>query len=109
PRPPGRLVDLGGYRLHILTTGRGSPTVVLLNGMGDFSFVWSLVQPRVARFARVCSYDRAGDAWSDLGPTPRTMRQEVYELHLLLRNARLHPPYVMAGASYGGLLARLYA
>jgi pimeloyl-ACP methyl ester carboxylesterase len=109
PRPPGRLIDIGGYRLHVHATGRGSPTVVLLSGMGDYSFVWSLVQPQISRFARVCSYDRAGDAWSDLGPVPRTMRQDVYELHLLLRKAKLPPPYVMVGASYGGLLARLYA
>src|SRR5579871_2525735 len=108
PSPPGRLMDIGGYRLHIHTTGAGSPTVVLLSGAGDYSFVWSLVQPEVARFTRVCSYDRAGDAWSDLGPVPRTMKQDVYELHLLLDKARLRPPYVLVGASIGGLIARLY-
>jgi pimeloyl-ACP methyl ester carboxylesterase len=109
PTPLGQLVDIGGYRLHTLITGKGGPTVVLLTGMGDFSFVWSRVQPQVAKFARVCSYDRAGDAWSDPGPTPRTMKQEVYELHLLLQKAKLKPPYVLVGASYGGLLSRLYA
>ncbi len=108
PKPLGRLVDIGGYRLHIHITGTGSPTVVLLSGMGDYSFVWSLVQPGVASFTRVCSYDRAGEAWSDLGPVPRTMRQEVYELHLLLERAALRPPFVLVGSSYGGLLARLY-
>lgn len=109
PRPPGRLIDLGGYRLHLHAEGKGSPTVVLLTGMGDGSWVWSLVQPRVARFARVCSYDRAGDGWSDLGPVPRTLRQESSELHLLLRKAGLRPPYVLVGASYGGLIARRFA
>src|SRR5438105_1490520 len=88
--PPGRLVDVGGWRLHLNCTGtpdKSQPTVVLEAGIGDFSVEWSLVQPDVARFARVCSYDRAGDGWSDLGPHPRTMHQIVYELHTLLDKA----------------------
>src|SRR5207247_7219573 len=84
-------------------------TVVLEAGAGDFSFDWSLVQAEVARFTRVCSYDRAGSAWSDPGPTPRTMHQEVFELHTLLRRAGVEGPYVLVGHSYGGLLMRLYA
>src|SRR5215468_8681946 len=75
--PPGKLIDIGGYRLHLNCTGNKGPTVVLIAGGGDFSFDWSLVQPGIAQFARVCSYDRAGFAWSDPGPTPRTMRQEA--------------------------------
>jgi pimeloyl-ACP methyl ester carboxylesterase len=109
PKPPGRLVDVGGYRLHLNCTGRGGPAVVLINGAGDFSFDWSLVQPRASRFARVCSYDRAGLAWSDLGPTPRTMRQDAHELRTLLANAGVRPPYVLVGHSVGGLIARVYA
>src|SRR5262245_25390781 len=65
---PGKLVDVGGRRLHINCVGEGSPAVVMEAGAGDFSFDWSLVQPEVARFTRVCSYDRAGYAWSDAGP-----------------------------------------
>lgn len=106
--PPGELVDVGGYRLHLHCTGRGEPTVVLIAGSGDFSFDWSLVQPGVSRFARVCSYDRAGLAWSDPGPTPRTMRQDAYELHTLLRAAGIKSPYVLVGHSIGGLIARVY-
>ena len=74
PPPPGKLVDVGGWRLHLNCTGSNKgnrPTVVLESGAGDFSFDWSLVQPAVSRFTRVCSYDRAGNAWSDLGPRPR--------------------------------------
>jgi pimeloyl-ACP methyl ester carboxylesterase len=82
---------------------------VLIAGAGDFSFDWSLVQPAVSSFTRAASYDRAGLAWSDLGPTPRTMRQDAYELHLLLKNARLTAPYILVGHSIGGLIARLYA
>jgi pimeloyl-ACP methyl ester carboxylesterase len=107
--PPGKLIDVGGYRLHINTTGKGNPTVVLIAGAGDFSFDWSLVQPAVSKFTHVCSYDRAGLAWSDIGPTPRTMRQDAYELHALLKNARLKAPYVLVGHSLGGLIARVYA
>jgi pimeloyl-ACP methyl ester carboxylesterase len=70
---------------------------------------WSLVQPGVAQFARVCSYDRAGDGWSDLGPHPRTLRQIVYELRTLLDKGGVKPPIVLVGHSYGGWLVRLYA
>ena len=107
--PPGKLVDVGGYRLHLNCTGKNGPTVVLIAGAGDFSFDWGLMQPEVSRFTRVCSYDRAGLAWSDPGPTPRTMRQDAYELHTLLKTARVQAPYVLVGHSIGGLIARVYA
>lgn len=107
---PGRLVDVG-WRLHINCTGErqpGAPLVVLEPGIGDFSVEWALVQPKVAGFARVCSYDRAGDGWSDWGPHPRTFRQIVYELKTLLERAGERPPYVLVGQSYGGWLVRVY-
>lgn len=108
--PPGKLVGIGGYRLHLNCAGRSGkgPAVVLIAGSGDFSFDWSLVQPGVSRFARVCSYDRAGLAWSDPGPTPRTMKQDAYELHTLLAVAGIKAPYVLVGHSIGGLIARVY-
>ena len=109
PPPPGRLIDLGGYKLHLNCTGSGSPTVVLSAGAGDFSTDWALVQPKVAAFARVCSYDRSGAAWSDLGPKPRTLYQEVFDLERLLRAAGEHGPYIMVGQSLGGMVARLFA
>jgi pimeloyl-ACP methyl ester carboxylesterase len=107
--PPGKLVDIGGYRLHLNCKGKNGPTVVLIAGAGDFSFDWGLVQPGVSRFARVCSYDRAGLAWSDPGPIPRTMLQDASELHALLRAAGVQAPYVLVGHSVGGLIARVYA
>lgn len=110
--PPGKLIDMGGWRLHLNCTGEVSdsqPTVVLEAGVGDFSVEWSLVQPRVARFARACSYDRAGSAWSDLGPRPRTMHQIVWELHTLLEKAGERGPYLLVGHSWGGMLVQVYA
>jgi pimeloyl-ACP methyl ester carboxylesterase len=86
----------------------GQLTVILEAGIGDFSVEWALVQPTVAAFARVCSYDRAGDGWSDIGPSPRTLHQIVYELHTLLERAGERPPYLLVGHSYGGWLAQLY-
>jgi pimeloyl-ACP methyl ester carboxylesterase len=109
---PGRMVDIGGWKVHLYCTGEAKPnqpTVILEAGAGDFSVEWSLVQPRVATFARVCSYDRAGDGWSELGPHPRTMKQLVYELHTLLERAGERAPFVLVGQSYGGVLIRLYA
>jgi hypothetical protein len=71
PAPPGRLVDLGEHKLHVSCTGEGQPTVVVENGLGDFSFDWILEQEEASGFAPICTYDRAGYAWSDPGPMPR--------------------------------------
>jgi len=108
---PGRMIDVGGWKLHLNCAGNKTgtqPTVILESGIGDFSVEWSLVQPGVAKFARVCSYDRAGDGWSEMGPFPRTYRQIVYELHTLLDRAGERGPFVLVGHSYGGWLVRAY-
>jgi pimeloyl-ACP methyl ester carboxylesterase len=111
--PPGRLVDVGGYRLHIQgsesTTHKDGPTVILDAGLGDCSLTWSLVQPEIATFTSVYSYDRAGLGWSDPAPTPRTSKQMVRELHALLTNAGIRKPYVLVGHSAGGINALLFA
>ena len=108
PPPTGQLVDIGGRKLHIHCTGNGNPTVVVENGGAAFSFDWELVQPEVARFARICTYDRAGYAWSDAGPEFDTFDQSVHDLHLLLTKAGIPGPYVLVGHSLGGLLVRHY-
>jgi pimeloyl-ACP methyl ester carboxylesterase len=106
PAPLGQLVDVGGYRVHLYCTGSGSPTVMVV-GAG-FSFDWGLVQPEVARFSRICTYDISGTAWSDPGPV-LTCRERVNEVHKLVRAAHLEGPLVLAGLSIGGCVARLYA
>jgi pimeloyl-ACP methyl ester carboxylesterase len=107
--PLGRLIDVVGYRLHINSTGEGTPAVVLDAGVCDCSLNWCLVQPEVAKFTRVCSYDRAGMGWSDAGPSPRTSEVIVRELHTLLTNAGIAGPYVLVGHSFGGYNVRLFA
>ena len=109
PTPLGKMVDLGGYRIHLYCTGSGKQTVVLSPGGGDFSFAWYLVQQQLQSSARVCSYDRAGSAWSDPGPQPLTLRQEAYELELALRLSGERGPYILVGHSIGGLVARTFA
>jgi len=106
--PPGRLVDVGGHRLHIQCAGAGRPTVVLETGANAMSALWGNVQPQVAVRTRVCSYDRAGLGWSEPGPEPRDALHIASELRTLLRNAAETPPYVLVGHSFGGLLVRVY-
>lgn len=108
--PPGQMVDVGGFRLHINCQGdhkENAPTVVM--EAAEFSLSWALVQPEVANFARVCTYDRAGLGWSEPSPNPRTAAIIVEELHTLLEQAVVEPPYVLVGHSKGGLFVRLYA
>jgi pimeloyl-ACP methyl ester carboxylesterase len=106
---PGTLVDLGGHRLHVSCTGTGTPAVVVENGLGDFSFDWILVQQKVAAFTRICTYDRAGYAWSDPGPKPRTYAQLNLELHDALAKLSERGPFILVGHSFGGGVVRNYA
>jgi pimeloyl-ACP methyl ester carboxylesterase len=105
---PGRLVDVGGYRLKINCAGSGSPTVLLESGLGDMLSDWRPVQLRISSFTRVCSYDRAGYGESDAGPLPRTSLQISRELHTLLQNAGEYPPYIFVGHSFGGYNVRVF-
>ena len=107
--PPGELISVGDHRLHIHCTGRGGPAVVLEAGVAASSVSWTGLQRQLSEFTTVCSYDRAGLGWSDLARTPRTPDAMVSELHVLLNEAKLQPPYVLVGHSFGGLLARLFA
>ena len=107
--PPGALVDVGGHRLHVWCTGAGTPAVILDSGLGGTSADWGFVQPDVARFTRVCSYDRAGMGYSDSGPSPRTARRIASELAELLDRSGIQGPVVLVAASSAGLNVRVFA
>jgi pimeloyl-ACP methyl ester carboxylesterase len=107
--PPGQMVDVGGYSLHLNCTGEGSPTVVIEAGWGDSSAGWAWVQPEVAKTTRVCTYDRAGMGWSESSPEPRMAREFAKELHTLLEKANEPGPYVLVGHSMGGFTILVYA
>ncbi len=108
PAPLGKLVNVGGRKLHLYCTGEGHPTVVLESGAGSFSVDWALVQPEVAKMTRVCSYDRAGYGWSDPGPEWDTVEQVTHDLDAVLKNGGEHPPYVLVGQSIAGLFVLWY-
>lgn len=107
--PPGRLVEHDGRRSHLLCSGEGPPTVVLDAGLGVTGVLaWTDVQPDVAAFSRVCSYDRAGIMWSEPRAEPRDAHRIGNELHGILKAASESPPFVLVGHSVGGLLVRVY-
>lgn len=107
--PPGTMVDVDGYRLHVLSKGAGTPTVLIESGLAGGAMVWGRVQPALAEQVRVVSYDRAGYGWSDAGPRERTIEQMVTTLHTMLSKAGIGGPYVLVGHSFGGLIMRLFA
>ena len=106
---PGRLIDVGGHKLHINCTGTGSPTVVLEPGLGEPSTVMGWIAPGVATTTRVCVYDRAGRGWSESASAPQDGVQVATDLHTLLERAGEPGPYVLAGHSAGGIYVLNFA
>ncbi len=106
--PPGRLIPIEGCVLHVSEQGTGVPAVILEAGIAATSLSWSSVQPEIARFTRVASYDRAGLGWSGRCSQPRTLRGFTRQLSILLDQTRIPPPYVLVGHSFGGLLIRAF-
>lgn len=107
--PRGRIVRAGRLCLHIDERGAGSPTVILEAGIAASSLSWTLVQPQIAKFTRVASYDRAGLGWSGGCQVPRTLKAMLGEFDALLSAAALPAPYILVGHSFGGLLVRAWA
>jgi pimeloyl-ACP methyl ester carboxylesterase len=106
---PGRLIDVGGHKLHLNCTGTGSPTVVLEPGLGEPSTAMGWIAPDVATTTRVCVYDRAGRGWSEATSVPRDGFQAATDLHTLLERAGEPGPYVLAGHSAGGIYVLNFA
>ena len=106
---PGQLVSVNGFRLNLYCMGSGSPTVVFDSGWEDWAPAWSTVQPEVAKWTRVCSYDRAGAGFSDPGPMPRTSVRIAEELRTALHHAGIGGPYILVGSAFGGDNVRTFA
>lgn len=106
---PHDAVDVGGRRLNLFCIGSGPDTVLFDAGGSDWSDVWALVQPTVAKTARACAYDRAGLGHSDPAPLPRTPVEIAQDLHALVVAAKLRTPLVVVGHSLGGFNVKLYA
>ena len=107
--PLGKIIDIGSCRLHINSMGAGGPTVVLDAGLGGTSLGWSLVQKEISKYTQVCSYDRAGYAWSEESSSMRTSFHIAEELHTLLHRANIPGPYILVGHSFGGSNVLLFA
>jgi len=107
---PGRMVDVGGRRLHILCKGpEQGKTFIIEGGAFASSYMYWKAQDEIAKLAHVCTYDRVGLGWSDSAPLPRSLESRIDDLHALLRNSGLKGPFVLAGHSMGGMLVRMYA
>ena len=106
---PGERIAIGSGRLNLYCMGTGSPTVVFDAGWGDWSPSWAIVQPRVAKWTRACSFDRSGYGFSVAGTMPRTNARIGDELHSALRNAKLSRPYVLVAHAFGSYNMRVFA
>lgn len=110
PAPPsGHTYLANGHHLYLNCAGSGSPTVVLFNGLGEWTPNWAWVQSNVSRATRVCAFDRAGEGWSGGKATGEDGHQMATDLHALLHVSHVPGPYVLAGHSVGGTYALVYA
>ena len=100
--PPGRMVDVDGRKMHLYCRGRGNPVVILDSGLGNSYMAWERIQPKIATFVQVCSYDRAGMGYSEPSSRPRTSSVFAEELHELPHHAGLQVPYLLVGHSMAG-------
>jgi pimeloyl-ACP methyl ester carboxylesterase len=102
------MIDIGGRRLHVHVDGDGPARVLLEAGLAATSVSWALVVKRVAEFATVITYDRAGLGWSDPAPHPSTARNAARDLAAMLDRIECHGPLILVGHSFGGLIARVF-
>ena len=105
--PPGKLIDLGGYKVHYYTKGSGNYTVVIDHSLGGIEGYFLIDE--IAKLAQVFIYDRPGYGWSDFSPKRRCSQEIVMEFDQLLQKAGMSPPYILVGDSFGSYNVRLYA
>ena len=107
--PPGQLADIGGRRIHLLAMGEGTPAVVIIPSLGGNVLEWVRVQRATASKTTVVVVDRAGIGWSDPPPLGKlTLDSMADDLHAALTAAGITPPYIIAGHSLGGIVARRF-
>ncbi|WP_041766123.1 alpha/beta fold hydrolase [[Leptolyngbya] sp. PCC 7376] len=106
--PPGQLIDIGDYQLHLCISGeaKAHPTIIFDHSLGGIEGYFLIEE--LSRLTRVCIYDRAGYGWSDHSPNPRTSEQIANELDTLLTQAKIEPPYILIGDSFGTYNVRMY-
>jgi pimeloyl-ACP methyl ester carboxylesterase len=101
--PPGKLVDIGGRRIHLDCRGSGSPTVVFESGLNtNGSLSWLAVHDEIAKTTKACAYSRAGIMWSDTNDSPQNGKSIAEDLHAALTKADEERPFVLVGHSLGG-------
>ncbi len=106
---PQHLVAVDGRRrLNLYCSGSGSPTVMLEAGSGNGMMTWRHVQTQIAKFTRVCAYDRAGLGFSDAATRPSNDANIVDDLQRLIGAARIATPIVFVGHSLGGEVGLLF-
>lgn len=106
----GRWIDIGeGRRLYLLEKGSGATTVLFESGIAATNLNWHHIQEKVASFSTTASYDRSGLGWSSPSRSPRTPTNIASELHKMLDEAGIKPPYILVGHSFGGLVMRRFA
>ena len=107
----GELVEINGRKIHTIVSGNNDarPTVLFDAGLSCCSIDWYYIQPEIAKFARVLSFDRAGYGWSSPSKDAYTSEDVVNDLALVLEKLAIKPPYILVGHSFGGLNMRLFA
>jgi len=110
PQPPGELVDIGDFKLHINSTGAKNklPTLIIEGGNGMASEYYHWLSEGLKDRMRVVRYDRAGIGYSDASNTSRDPETIAHELHALLERVGESPPYILVGHSLGGPYIRVF-
>jgi len=105
--PPGELIDIGGCKLHLYSQGEGEITVIVDHSLGGIDGYFLI--DKIARLTKVCIYDRPGYGWSEPSQNQRSSQAIALELDLLLEKAKIEPPYILVGQSFGSYNVRVYA